>query len=194
VLVFVDSPMAVEVTEVFLRHTDLFDEEMRSLLASGHSPFQFPGLTMVRSAEQSKGINQLRGTAVIIAGSGMCTGGRIKHHLVNNIGRRESTILFVGYQAEGTLGREILEGAKDVRILGRGFRRRARVLKINGFSAHADQDELLRWLAGFKGAPRRLYLNHGEPKSSQAMAALLGERRGWQPVIPSYGETVVLDQ
>jgi metallo-beta-lactamase family protein len=193
VLVFVDSPMAVDVTEVFLHHTDLFDEEMRSLLASGRSPFQFPGLTMVRSADQSKGINQLRGTAVIIAGSGMCTGGRIKHHLVNNIGRRESTILFVGYQAEGTLGREILEGAKDVRILGKGFRRRARVLKINGFSAHADRDELLRWVSGLKDAPRRLFLNHGEPKSAQAMSALLSERKGWRPVIPTYGETAVLD-
>jgi metallo-beta-lactamase family protein len=193
-LVFVDSPMAVEVTEVFLRHPELFDEEMRALLIAGRSPFQFPGLTMVRSAEQSKGINQLRGTAVIIAGSGMCTGGRIKHHLVNNIGRRESTILFVGYQAESTLGREILQGAKNVRILGKSFRRRARVLKINGFSAHADREELLRWVSGLKSAPRRLFLTHGEPESAQAMADLLGERMGWRAIIPSYGETAVLDQ
>ena len=193
-LVFVDSPMAVEVTEVFLHHAELFDEEMRSLLRAGRSPFQFPGLTMVRTVEQSKGINQLRGTAVIIAGSGMCTGGRIKHHLANNIGRRESTLLFVGYQAEGTLGREILEGARSVRIFGQSFRRRARVLKINGFSAHADREELLRWVSGLKSPPRRLFLTHGEPESAQAMAALLAQRKGWQAHIPGYGETAVLDQ
>jgi metallo-beta-lactamase family protein len=194
VLVFVDSPMAVEVTEVFLHHAELFDEEMRSLMSSGRSPFQFPGLTMVRTVEQSKSINQLRGTAVIIAGSGMCTGGRIKHHLANNIGRRESAILFVGYQAEGTLGREIQEGARNVRIHGQSFRRRARVLRINGFSAHADREELLRWVSGLKSAPRRLFLTHGEPESSQAMASLLAQRKGWQAAVPSYGETAVLDQ
>mgnify|MGYP000237188490 CR=1 FL=1 len=193
VLVFVDSPMAVDVTEVFQRHADLFDEEMRSLMASGRSPFLFPGLTMVRSAGQSKAINQLRGTAVIIAGSGMCTGGRIKHHLANNIGRRESTILFVGYQAEGTLGREILEGAREVRILGKSFRRRARVLKISGFSAHADREELLRWVSGLRSEPRRLYLNHGEPESAQALAALLGERKGWRPLLAAYGDAADLD-
>jgi metallo-beta-lactamase family protein len=193
VLVFLDSPMAVSVTEVFLRHPGLFDEDMRRLLLAGNSPFQFPGLTMVRGAGESKAINRIRGTAVIIAGSGMCTGGRIKHHLANNVGRKESTVLFVGYQAEGTLGREILSGAARLRILGQTYRRRARVLKINGFSAHADQQELLRWLKGVRQPPRRLFLTHGEPPAVEALAAAVREYLGWPAYSPSYGETVSLD-
>jgi metallo-beta-lactamase family protein len=190
--VFVDSPMAVEVTEVFLRHPDLFDEEMRRLMLSGSSPFSFPGLTMVRSVEKSKTLNHLRGTAVIIAGSGMCTGGRIKHHLVANIERRESTVLFVGYQAEGTLGREILSGARQVRIQGQTRRVRARIRRITGFSAHADRSELERWLAPQNRPPRRLFLTHGEPQAAEALAGLLRARAGWQVTIPDYGERIEL--
>jgi metallo-beta-lactamase family protein len=186
--VFVDSPMAVEVTEVFLRHPDLFDEEMRRLMLTGSSPFSFPGLTMVRSVEKSKTLNHLRGTAVIIAGSGMCTGGRIKHHLSSNIERRESTVLFVGYQAEGTLGREILSGARQVRIHGQSRRVRARVQRITGFSAHADRAELERWLAPQSRPPRRLFVVHGEPQAAEALAGTLRARAGWQVAIPEYGE------
>lgn len=192
VLVFVDSPMAVEVTEVFLHHPDLFDEEMRRLMLTGASPFAFPGLAMVRSVAQSKSLNHLRGTAVIIAGSGMCTGGRIKHHLSANIGRRESTVLFVGYQAEGTLGREILSGARQVRILGQTHRVRARVRRISGFSAHADRGELERWLQPQRQPPRRLFLTHGEPAAAEALAASI-RSRGWEVHIPSYGERVELE-
>jgi metallo-beta-lactamase family protein len=192
VLVFVDSPMAVEVTEVFLHHPDLFDEEMRRLMLTGASPFAFPGLTMVRSVAQSKSLNHLRGTAVIIAGSGMCTGGRIKHHLSANLGRRESTVLFVGYQAEGTLGREILSGARQVRILGQTHRVRARVRRISGFSAHADRGELERWLQPQRQPPRRLFLTHGEPAAAEALAASI-RSRGWEVHIPSYGERVELE-
>jgi metallo-beta-lactamase family protein len=189
--VFVDSPMAVEVTEVFLHHPDLFDEDMRRLMLTGSSPFSFPGLTMVRSVEQSKTLNHLKGTAVIIAGSGMCTGGRIKHHLSNNIGRRESTVLFVGYQAEGTLGRVILSGAREVRIHGQTHRVRARVRRISGFSAHADRGELERWLAPQREPPRRLFVTHGEPEAAEALAATL-RSRGWQIQIPDYAEKVDL--
>ena len=192
VLVFVDSPMAVEVTEVFLHHPDLFDEEMRRLMLTGASPFAFPGLSMVRSVAQSKSLNHLRGTAVIIAGSGMCTGGRIKHHLSANLGRRESTVLFVGYQAEGTLGREILSGARQVRILGQTHRVRARVRRISGFSAHADRGELERWLQPQRQPPRRLFLTHGEPAAAEALAACI-RSRGWEVHIPSYGERVELE-
>jgi metallo-beta-lactamase family protein len=189
--VFVDSPMAVEVTEVFLHHPDLFDEDMRRLMLTGSSPFSFPGLTMVRSVEQSKTLNHLKGTAVIIAGSGMCTGGRIKHHLSSNIGRRESTVLFVGYQAEGTLGRVILSGAREVRIHGQTHRVRARVRRISGFSAHADRAELERWLTPQRQPPRRLFVTHGEPEAAEALAATL-RSRGWQIQIPDYGERVDL--
>jgi metallo-beta-lactamase family protein len=189
-MVFVDSPMAVSVTEVFKRHAELFDADMRDRLRRGDSPFDFPGLKMVRTVEESKSINHLRGTAIIIAGSGMCTGGRIKHHLVHNIQRRESTLLFIGYQAAGTLGREILEGAKEVRILGKNFRCRARVLRISGFSAHADQSELLRWLAGFEEPPRQILLNHGEHEALAALAAAVQERTGRKPLIPHYDQRV----
>jgi len=191
--VFVDSPMAVEVTEVFLHYPDLFDEEMRRLMLTGSSPFSFPGLTMVRSVEKSKTLNHLRGTAVIVAGSGMCTGGRIKHHLVTNIGRRESTVLFVGYQAEGTLGREILSGARQVRIHGQSHSVRARVTRITGFSAHADRAELERWLAPQSRPPRRLFLTHGEPQAAESLAGTLRARAGWQVSIPDYGERVELN-
>jgi metallo-beta-lactamase family protein len=190
--VFVDSPMAVEVTEVFLRHPDLFDEEMRRLMLTGSSPFSFPGLTMVRSVEKSKTLNHLRGTSVIIAGSGMCTGGRIKHHLAANIDRRESTVLFVGYQAEGTLGREILSGARQVRIHGQVRRVRARVQRITGFSAHADRAELERWLAPQDRPPRRLFVVHGEQRAAEALAGRLRARAGWKVAIPEYGERVEL--
>jgi metallo-beta-lactamase family protein len=192
-MVFVDSPMAISVTEVFKDHPELFDDAMRELMEAGHSPFSFSGLKMTRSVDQSKAINHIRGTSIIIAGSGMCTGGRIKHHLVHNIYRKESTILFVGYQAEGTLGRHILSGAKEVRILGQTWRRRANIRRISGFSAHADQPALLRWLGGLKRPPRRLFLTHGESDAIRVLADKIEQEKGWQPYVPEYGERVDLE-
>lgn len=191
--VFVDSPMAVKVTEIFRRHPELFDEETRELLHEGRHPCDFPGLTMCQTVAESKSINHIRGTAIIIAGSGMCTGGRIKHHLVANISRPESTILFVGYQAVGTLGRIILEGAEKVRILGEEFPVHAHVEKINAFSAHADRDELWRWLSGLKQAPRHVFVTHGETRSAHDFAAFLKERAHWSVSVPAYKDRVVLD-
>jgi len=192
-LVFLDSPMAVRVTEVFERHPEIVDREMRELLAGNSSPFRFPGLKMIRTVEQSKALNQIRGTAMIIAGSGMCTGGRIKHHLDVNITRPESTVLFVGYQAFGTLGRQILEGAREVRLFGRMLPVRARVLSIPGFSAHADRDELTRWLAGAaERPPRRVFVTHGEPESAASFAGHVRERFGWETSVARYGERVAL--
>jgi metallo-beta-lactamase family protein len=191
-IVFVDSPMAISVTEVFKDHPELFDDAMQELMEKGHSPFSFSGLKMTRSVDQSKAINHIRGTSIIIAGSGMCTGGRIKHHLVHNIYRKESTILFVGYQAEGTLGRQILSGARQVRILGQMWRRRANIRMISGFSAHADQPALLRWLSGLKRPPRRLFLTHGESDAIRVLADKIEREKGWKPYIPEYGERVDL--
>lgn len=191
-MVFVDSPMAISVTEVFKNHPELFDDPMQDLMEAGHSPFSFSGLKLTRSVDQSKAINHIRGTSIIIAGSGMCTGGRIKHHLVHNISRPESTILFVGYQAEGTLGREILSGAKEVRIMGQAHRRRARIRKISGFSAHADQPGLLRWLGDLKHPPRKLFLTHGEANAIQVLSAKIEQEKGWHPYAPEYGERVSL--
>jgi len=192
-VVFVDSPMAISVTEVFEHHPELFDREMMGLIRHGKSPFDFPGLTMVRTVDQSKAINYIKGSAMIIAGSGMCTGGRIKYHLANNISRKESRILFVGYQAVGTLGREIVRGAKTVRILGQKHRVRARVAQINGFSAHADRAELFRWLSALQKPPTHLFVVHGEAEASFQFAGYLRERTGWEISVPEYQDMVILD-
>lgn len=192
VLVFIDSPMAVSVTRVFMRHMYLFDEAMTKLVRENRSPFEFPGLVMVESVDQSKSINRVKGSAIVIAGSGMCTGGRIKHHLVTNITRPESSVVFVGYQAVGTLGRFISDGAKEVRILGQTYGVKARIEQLSGFSAHADRDELLRWLSGFKTAPRRVFVTHGEPDTAQAFASFVRERRQFETTVPSFGDRVAL--
>jgi metallo-beta-lactamase family protein len=123
----------------------------------------------------------------------MCTGGRIKHHLVTNISRKESTILFVGYQAVGTLGREIVDGAKEVRILGQNYPVKARVVHINGFSAHADKDGLLNWLSSLRKPPRRLFVTHGESSTSQHFASLVRDKTGWEITVPSYREEFLLE-
>jgi len=192
-MVFIDSPMAVNITEVFKNHPEVFDEEMKKLMRKNHSPFDFPGLKMVRTVEESKGINHIAGTAIIIAGSGMCTGGRIKHHLVANISRKESTILFVGYQAIGTLGRHIVEGAKKIRILGQQYPVRARIAQIHGFSAHADRDELLQWISGLKKAPRHVFITHGEARSALSFGDFLHKKTGWEVSVPEYGEEAILE-
>jgi metallo-beta-lactamase family protein len=191
--VFVDSPMAVSVTEVFEHYPELFDADMKELLRQRKSPFDFPGLNLVRTVDDSKAINHMDGSAIIIAGSGMCTGGRIKHHLVNNISREESTILFVGYQAAGTLGRQIVSGAKRVRILGQYYPVRAGIAQLNGFSAHADRDGLLRWLSSLRKPPRRVFVTHGELDASQNLAGLIRSSHGWETIVPSYQDQVFLD-
>ncbi|MFC1899188.1 MBL fold metallo-hydrolase RNA specificity domain-containing protein [Chloroflexota bacterium] len=192
-MVFLDSPMAVSITDVFRRHTELFDREMTHLLRQNKSPFDFPGLEMVQTVDESKAINHIKGTVMVIAGSGMCTGGRIKHHLVTNISRPDSTVLFVGYQAMGTLGRLMADGARKVRILGQRYDVRAKIAQIYGFSSHADQDELLRWLDGFKNTPRRIMVVHGEADAAERFGKLLTEKKGWNVMVPEYGAEVILD-
>jgi metallo-beta-lactamase family protein len=123
----------------------------------------------------------------------MCTGGRIKHHLVNNISREESTILFVGYQAAGTLGRHITDGAKEVRILGQFYPVRAKIVQLNGFSAHADRSQLVGWLSSLRKPPRRVFITHGESSASQQLASLVRSANGWKIVVPSYRDQVFLD-
>jgi metallo-beta-lactamase family protein len=191
--VFLDSPMAREVTEAFRRHPDDLDEDARALFEAGTSPFDFPGLVIVRTIEESKAINSIRGSAIIMAGSGMCTGGRIKHHLRYNITRPESTILFVGYQARETLGRQILEKQSQVRILGQVLPVRARVAKINGFSAHADRKALGRWLDALRTPPRRLFVNHGDAEVALRFAELVRQERGWTVEVPDYLDSRILD-
>ena len=192
--VFVDSPMTNSITEVFKSHPELYDREMVKMISQHKSPFEFPGLKMVRTVEESKEINNLKGTNMIIAGSGMCTGGRIKHHLAANISRRESTILFVGYQAVGTLGRHLVDGAKKVRIFGQEHHVQARVTQIQGFSAHADRDGLLRWLSGFKKAPRHLFITHGESQVASYFGDFVKGKTGWEISVPEYLDEVTLEE
>jgi len=192
-MVFLDSPMAVRITEIFQHHYELMDAETHRLINRGTSPFDFAGLHMVKTIDQSKAINHIAGTVIIIAGSGMCTGGRIKHHLVANISRPDSTILFVGYQAAGTLGREIVDGAKQVRIFGQVYPVRARVVYLGGFSGHADQGQLLDWVSGLTQPPQHIFDTHGEPTVVEDFARLVHERTGWNATAPGYGEEVMLD-
>lgn len=192
-MVFLDSPMAIRITDVFSKHPEIYDDQMRQRIAHAMSPFKFPGLTMTRTVDQSKAINRIRGTAAILAGSGMCTGGRIKHHLVNNIERSESTILFVGYQAKGTLGRIISGGAREVRIHGKPRAVRANIARIGGFSAHADRQELYQWLSTLTTKPRGVFVVHGETESADSFADFLRDKNGWNVTVPEYKDSVVLD-
>jgi metallo-beta-lactamase family protein len=192
-LTFLDSPMAQDVTRLFSSHTDLLDANLAAAFRSGNSPFNFPGLHMVRSVDESKAINSIRGGAIVIAGAGMCNGGRIKHHLVNNISRPDSTVLFVGYQAVGTLGREIVNGRDPVRILGESHDVRAKIESIQGFSAHADRDELMGWLTSLEAPPRGVFLVHGEDEALHAFEQHIEQRTGWKVTIPSYGDIIPLE-
>ncbi len=192
-MMFLDSPMAVDITHVFERYKKYLDKEARALFNRGQSPFSFPGLRLIHTVEQSKAINSIRGSCVIMAGSGMCTGGRIKHHLVHNISRPESTILFVGYQASGTLGRSILEGTAEVRIHGNTYPVRAQIRQIQGFSAHADRDELLKWIGFIKSPPKKLFITHGEKQAAFSLAEDIKSKFQWAVTVPEYLQKYELD-
>lgn len=192
-MIFLDSPMAVDITHVFERYKNYLDREARDLFEKGESPFRFPGLRLVHSVEQSKAINSIRGSCVIMAGSGMCTGGRIKHHLIQNISRKASTLLFVGYQARGTLGRLILDGLPEVRIHGTVYPVKMKIRQIQGFSAHADRDGLVKWLSFFKSPPRRLFITHGEKNAAFSLAQKAEDRFSFSVTVPEYLEEWDLD-
>jgi len=191
--IFLDSPMASRITKVFKEHPELFDKKMMASVSNHESLFDLPGLEFAGKADESKAINDINRPIIVIAGSGMCTGGRVKHHLVNNICRPECTIMFVGYQAIGTLGRRIIEGETKVRILGRQYPIKARVVRVHGFSAHADRDELLGWLKELEAAPRRVFVVHGETKSANAFGDYVREQTGWDITVPEYQDEAVLD-
>jgi metallo-beta-lactamase family protein len=190
--IYLDSPMAARITEVYKHYISLFDQETKDLLRRNNSPFDFPGLKTVETSNESKALNDIKGTVMIIAGAGMCTGGRIKHHLVTNISRPESTILFVGYQAEGTLGRQILDGAATVRILGQQYPVRARIAQLQGLSAHADRDELLRWFTMLSVKPRHVFITHGEYNAAEKFREFLTEKTGFEASVPAYNTRVNL--
>jgi metallo-beta-lactamase family protein len=173
--VFLDSPMAISATEVMQHHLEGLQPEIAKLIREGHDPFHLPGLHYTRESAESMALNRNHAGAIIMAGSGMCTGGRVRHHLKHNLWRPESSIVFVGYAASGTLARRIIDGAKQVNVLGEQIPVRARIYTINGFSAHADQAELLAW-HNQTGA-KRTFLVHGEEETMRSFAAHLGNNR-----------------
>jgi metallo-beta-lactamase family protein len=189
--VYIDSPMAVSVTEIYRNNPDCYDESTRKLFEAHESPFEFPNLHFIRDTEESKALNKNARGSVIISANGMCEAGRILHHLKHNLWRPESNILFVGYQAEGTLGRKLKEGAKVVKIMGEEITVQAGIHSIEGFSAHADQAELLEWLGGFTNNPQ-VFIVHGETAAQQQLAKKIQEQYHLNTTIPALGDQFIL--
>lgn len=177
--VYLDSPMAISATEIFRRHPECFEPATAKLFQDGHDPLDLPGLHFTRETAESVAINNIHGGAIIMAGSGMCTGGRVRHHLQHNLGREDSSIVFVGYAAVGTLARRIIDGAKQVTIFGENIPVKARIYTINGFSAHADEAELLTWQK--QTSAKRTFLVHGEEDIMRQFAAHLSDTRVEMP-------------
>ena len=190
--VIIDSPMAVATTNVFRKHWECFDEETRQLIREGYDPLNLPNLNFSVTAEESKAVNRIQSGAIIISASGMCDFGRIKHHLKHNLWRAESTVLFVGYQSPGTNGHRLLSGEKSIRIHGEEIAIRADIRSIDGFSAHADQAGLLSWVKQFKNKPREIFVVHGEPESSAAIAELITKETGFKTTIPIWQQEIDL--
>ena len=187
--VYVDSPLAISATEVFKENMDLFDEETQKLIRRGDNPLEFPGLKFTQTVEESKALNESNESAIIISASGMCEVGRIKHHLKHNIWNPKNTILFVGYQAPGTLGRKIVDGAKTVKIFGEEIAVNARVEYIEGYSGHADQAGLLHFVDSFVKKPNHIFLVHGEEESQKALRDKINENFDLPVSIPDYCES-----
>lgn len=190
--IFVDSPMATAVTELTMRHLELFDAQAQTLAAWHASGTGIPNLRFVGSVDESRALNTISSGAIIIAASGMCTAGRIKHHLLHNLGGRRNAVLITGYQAQGTLGRRLVEGAEQVRIFGKEVQVRASIHTLGGFSAHADQAALLKWLGAFENPPLQTFVMHGEPRSSAALANEITRQLGWRAQIPKKRETIII--
>lgn len=190
--VYVDSPLAISATEVFRENMNLFDEETQELIRRGDNPLEFPGLKFTQTVDESKALNESDESSIIISASGMCEVGRIKHHLKHNIWNPKNTILFVGYQAQGTLGRKIVEGAKTIKIFGEEVAVNARIEYIEGYSGHADQEGLLNFIYSFIKKPDHIFLVHGEEEGQKVLKDKITETTGLPVTIPDYGETFEL--
>lgn len=190
--VFVDSPLAIKATEIFRRHTDYLDEKTKELLKKGENPLDLPQLHFTQTTEESMAINNASGPAIVISASGMADAGRIKHHLRHNLWRGGASVVFVGFQAQGTTGRKIVDGADKVRIFNEEIVVKAKIFTINGFSAHAGQSQLLAWLSHFQTPGMQIFLVHGEQTAQKALADIIRERFKFQVVIPEYLEEVTL--
>ena len=187
--IFVDSPLAVKITEVFREHSELYDDEANAFLTGKEDPFGFQRLTYIQEVEQSKALNDLRGPFMVISASGMCEAGRILHHLKNNISDSKNTILLTGYQAENTLGRKIEEHQEEVPIFGEPMRLRAEVQKLDALSGHADREEMLEWMKPIAGGLKKVFLVHGESDQQSAFADAIRERYGITVAVPDRGQS-----
>ena len=191
--VYVDSPLAISATQVFKENMDLFEDEVKEEMERGNNPLEFPGLKFTQTADESKALNESDEPSIIISASGMCDVGRIKHHLKHNIWKPKSKILFVVFQAPGTLGYEIVNGAKKVTIFGEEFAVNARIEYIEGYSGHADQEGLMNFVYSFYNKPKHIFLVHGEEESQEVLRNKILENTGIGVTIPEYGETYQLD-
>lgn len=192
--VFVDSPLAISATEIFKKNMDLFDDEVKAEIEKGDNPLEFPGLQFTKTAEESKELNESETPSIIISASGMCEMGRIKHHLKHNLWNPNSTILFVGYQAPGTLGERIVSGEKIVKIFGEEIAVNARIEYIEGYSGHADQEWLLNFIYSFISKPKHIFLVHGEPEGQKILKQKILETTNIPVTIPDYGGSYRLDK
>ncbi|MFH1824346.1 MAG: MBL fold metallo-hydrolase [Candidatus Firestonebacteria bacterium] len=190
--VYMDSPLAISATEIFQNNMNYFDMATKKMLKRGDNPFSFPILKYLKSQEDSKSLNRIKSNAIIISASGMCDGGRIKHHLKHNLWREECIVVFTGYQAAGTLGRAIVDGAKVVKIFGEEIAVKAKIYTLGGFSCHADRDELLKWVSNFKNKNMEVFVIHGEEKSSTSFASYVKDELKLKTYVPSLGEKVDL--
>jgi metallo-beta-lactamase family protein len=190
--VFLDSPLAIKATEIFRRYHSYMDKETNSIVKSGDDPLDLPQLQFSSSTEQSMRINEMKGSAIVISASGMCNAGRIRHHLRHNLWRPGASVVFVGYQAQGTPGRRIVEGAKNIRIFNDDIAVKANIRTIGGFSAHAGQSQLLDWLKNFTNKKMPVFLVHGEYSAQETLAALIKEKLGFGVTIPEYQEEILL--
>ncbi|MEW6193003.1 MAG: MBL fold metallo-hydrolase [Bacillota bacterium] len=192
VKVVIDSPLAAAVTDIFTRHSEYYDRETRFLIQCGQDPLNSECIHFSVTTEESRALNAIQSGLVIISASGMCEAGRIRHHLKHNLWRPECTVLFVGYQAEGTLGRHILDGDKMVTIFGEEIAVNAEIVELPGYSAHADQPALLNWLKGIQKKPRQVFVVHGEPEAAETLRSKIESELGLSAVVPDYGSSWTL--
>ena len=190
--IYIDSPLAISATEIYKRNSDCFDQETKELLLGGENPLDIPGILYTQTTEESKAINEDPRPGIIIAASGMCDSGRILHHLKHHLWRKESHIIFIGYQAEGTVGRRIVDGAKTVRLFGEEIAVYAHIHTLGGFSAHADQKGLLDWVSHIRNPQLVVFVNHGEEKISMELSQRIHEQFHFNTAVPQWREKKIL--
>lgn len=192
--IYVDSPMAIEATEAFKRNSSSFNDEAKGLILKGDNPFEFSNLRYTKTTEESMALNKFQFPKVIISSSGMATAGRVRHHLKHNLWDKKNSLLFVGYQANGTLGRILLDGVKNVKILGEEIKVGAEIYSLEGFSGHADQNMLIEWINKFKIKPKKIFIVHGEEEAAEALSVLIDHLYNIKTIIPNFGDSFKIEK